>query len=72
VTVRVGGQEVSPGDWLAGDGDGLMLLPRAEAAEMANHAADCLEKENRIRGEITAGNTTLATVTYLLKWEKKG
>jgi 3-hexulose-6-phosphate synthase/6-phospho-3-hexuloisomerase len=72
VTVKVGGQEVSPGDWIVGDGDGVMVLPRAGAAEMANHAADCLEKENRIRGEIVAGNTTLAAVTYLLKWEKKG
>ncbi len=72
VSVKVGGQEVSPGDWLVGDGDGVMVLPRAEAVEMANHAADCLEKENRIRGEIVAGNTTLAMVTYLLKWEKKG
>jgi 3-hexulose-6-phosphate synthase/6-phospho-3-hexuloisomerase len=72
VPVKVGGQEVSPGDWIVGDGDGVMVLPRAEAVEMANHAADCLEKENRIRGEIVAGNTTLAMVTYLLKWEKKG
>ena len=72
VTVKVGGQEVSPGDWIVGDGDGVMVLPRAEAVEMANHAADCLEKENRIRGEIVAGNTTLAMVTCLLKWEKKG
>jgi len=72
VTVRVGGQQVSPGDWLVGDGDGVVVLPRAEAVELANHAADCLEKENRIRGEITAGRTTLAQVTNLLKWEKIG
>ncbi len=72
VTVTAGGQEVSPGDWIVGDGDGVMVLPRTRAVEMANHAADCLEKENRIRGEIVAGNTTLAMVTYLLKWEKKG
>ncbi len=72
VTVTIGGQEVSPGDWIVGDGDGVMVLPRAGVVEMTNHAADCLEKENRIRGEIVAGNTTLAMVTYLLKWEKKG
>jgi 3-hexulose-6-phosphate synthase/6-phospho-3-hexuloisomerase len=72
VAVTVGGQQVSPGDWLAGDGDGVMVLPRAEAVEMANHAADCLEKENRIRGEILSGQTTLAKVTHLLKWEKIG
>ena len=39
---------------------------------MANHAADCLEKENRIRAEIVGGQTTLAQVTHLLKWEKTG
>jgi 3-hexulose-6-phosphate synthase / 6-phospho-3-hexuloisomerase len=72
VAVRCGGQTVSPGDWIAGDNDGVMVLPRAEAVEMANHAADCLEKENRIRGEITGGQTTLAKVTSLLKWEKIG
>ena len=72
VTVRCGGQPISPGDWLVGDCDGVMVLPRAEAVEMANHAADCLEKENRIRGEITGGATTLAKVTNLLKWEKIG
>ena len=62
----------APGDWLVGDADGVMVLPRAEAVEMANRAADCLEKENRIRGEIVAGGTTLAQVTHLLKWEKIG
>jgi regulator of RNase E activity RraA len=72
VAVRCGGQMVTPGDWIAGDNDGVMVLPRAEAVEMANHAADCLEKENRIRGEITGGGTTLAKVTSLLKWEKIG
>jgi len=72
VTVRCGGQPISPGDWIVGDADGVMVLPRTEAVEMANHAADCLEKENRIRGEITGGQTTLAKVTSLLKWEKIG
>jgi 3-hexulose-6-phosphate synthase / 6-phospho-3-hexuloisomerase len=71
VTINISGQEISPGDWLVGDGDGVMVLPLGHAVEMANHAADCLEKENRIREEIVGGNTTLAKVIDLLKWEKK-
>jgi len=49
-----------------------MVLPKAKAAEMANRAADVLEAENRIRQEIRQGNSTLAQVVNLLKWEKKG
>ena len=40
------------------------------AAEIANRGQDCLEKENRIRAEITEGKSTLAQVQNLLRWEK--
>jgi len=72
VPVSVGGVRVSPGDWIVADDDGVMVVPAREAAEMANHAMDCLEKENRIRAEIEGGKTTLGQVTHLLKWEKIG
>jgi 3-hexulose-6-phosphate synthase/6-phospho-3-hexuloisomerase len=49
----------------------VMVVPRPQAAEMANRAMDCLERENRIRGEIRSQNTTLAQVLELLRWEKK-
>lgn len=71
VAVRVGGQVVEPGDWLLGDDDGLVVLPRARVVELANRAMDCLERENRIRQEIVEGKTTLAQVMELLRWEKK-
>ena len=70
-TIRIEGIEVNTGDWIVGDDDGLVVLPRARAAEMANRAMDCLERENRIRGEIQAQKTTLAQVLELLRWEKK-
>ena len=70
-TLRIEGIEIHTGDWIVGDDDGLLVLPRAQAAEMANRAMDCLERENRIRGEIRAGRTTLGQVLELLRWEKR-
>jgi 3-hexulose-6-phosphate synthase/6-phospho-3-hexuloisomerase len=69
VPVAIAGQTVEPGDWVVGDDDGVIVLPRAHAVELANRAMDVLEKENRLRGEIDAGKT-LAEVAYLQKWEK--
>ena len=69
VPITVAGQKVRPGDWIVGDDDGVMVLPREQAVELANRAMDVLEKENRLRGEIDAGKT-LAEVAYLQKWEK--
>ena len=70
VGITIAGQTVRPGDWIVGDDDGVMVLPKEQAVELANRAMDVLEKENRMRGEIDAGKT-LAEVAYLQKWEKK-
>ena len=71
VPIVAGGVRVEPGDWVVGDDDGVMVLPRARAVEIANYAMDCLERENRIRKEIESGQTTLGKVAELLRWEKK-
>jgi len=70
VPVTVGNIRVESGDWLLGDGDGVVVLPRAMSVEYANRGMDVLEKENRIREEIKEGST-LSKVTELLRWEKK-
>ncbi|HOI55686.1 MAG TPA: orotidine 5'-phosphate decarboxylase [Phycisphaerae bacterium] len=70
--VRVGGQRVETGDWVLGDDDGVVVLPKARAVEMANRAQDVLERENRIRREIVDGRSSLGKVLELLKWEKQG
>jgi 3-hexulose-6-phosphate synthase/6-phospho-3-hexuloisomerase len=70
VPVTVGNMRVEPGDWLLGDDDGVVVLPKAIAVEYANRGMDVLEKENRIREEIKEGST-LSKVTELLRWEKK-
>ena len=69
VPIRLGGLKVESGDWVLGDDDGVVVLPRALAVEYANRAMDVLEKENRLREEIKEGST-LAQVADLLRWEK--
>jgi len=69
--IEISGQRILPGDWIVADDDGVMVLPKYEAVEMANRAADVLEAENRIRAEIRDGKSTLAKVVNLLRWEKK-
>ena len=55
--IVIAGQTVQPGDWIVGDDDGVMVLPKEQAVELANRAMDVLEKENRLRGEIEGGKT---------------
>jgi len=70
VPIRVCGRRVCPGDWIIGDDDGVLIVPKGRAVEIANRGQDCLEKENRLRSEITEGKSTLAQVANLLRWEK--
>jgi 3-hexulose-6-phosphate synthase/6-phospho-3-hexuloisomerase len=70
VPVKLAGKRVEPGDWIVGDDNGVMVVPKARAVEVANRAMGVLELENRIRGEIRAAST-LSEVMELLRWEKK-
>ena len=71
-TIHIGGQAIRPGDWIVADDDGVMVLPKERAVELANRAADVLEAENRIRQEIRESGSTLAEVVHLKRWEQKG
>ena len=70
VPITVGNRRIENGDWILGDDDGVVVLPKTVAAEYANRGMDVLEKENRIREEIKEGST-LSEVTELLRWEKQ-
>ncbi|MFB3892730.1 MAG: orotidine 5'-phosphate decarboxylase / HUMPS family protein [Phycisphaerae bacterium] len=72
VPIEISGQRIVPGDWIVADDDGVMVIPKAAAVEMANRAMDVLEAENRIRAEIRDNKTTLAQVANLARWDKKG
>ncbi len=64
-----GGIDVSSGDYVVGDKDGVVVVPKKRAKEIANRSLDVLERENRIREEIKRGST-LSKVLELNKWEK--
>ena len=66
--VTIGGQIVRTGDWIIGDENGLMVVPKEVAVEVANRTVDINERENRTREEIRRGST-LSKVNELAKWE---
>lgn len=72
INVRIicGGLEVNPGDWIVGDDNGVMVLPRQQAYEIAKRALEVKKQEERVRAEIVEKKRTLAEVSELYKWEK--
>jgi 3-hexulose-6-phosphate synthase/6-phospho-3-hexuloisomerase len=70
VEISCGGQTVRPGDWIIGDDNGVMVVPKERAYEVARRAMEVNKNEDRVRVEIDRGKT-LAQVMDLYKWEKK-
>ena len=68
--IKCGGETVKPGDWIIGDDNGVVVVPKARAYEMARRAKEVWKAEERIRAEIKRGKT-LSQVLDLYKWEKK-
>jgi 3-hexulose-6-phosphate synthase/6-phospho-3-hexuloisomerase len=68
--IRCCGQYVRPGDWIAGDESGVVVIPSERAYEIARRAHEIKKNEERIREEIRRGST-LSEVAELIKWEKK-
>jgi 3-hexulose-6-phosphate synthase/6-phospho-3-hexuloisomerase len=70
VSITVSGKIVEPGDWILGDDDGVVRIPRDRAVEWANRGMEWYERENRIREEIRRGGT-YGQLAELEKWEKR-
>ncbi|MEA2053034.1 MAG: 3-hexulose-6-phosphate synthase [Euryarchaeota archaeon] len=68
--ITCGGQEVEPGDWIIGDDNGVVVVPKARAYEIARRAKEVRKNEERVREEIKRGKT-LSQVLDLYIWEKK-
>ena len=64
------GQPVRPGDWIAGDENGVVVIPRERAYEVARRAREVQKQEERVREEIRRGGT-LSRIAELEKWEKR-
>jgi 3-hexulose-6-phosphate synthase/6-phospho-3-hexuloisomerase len=70
VKISCGGIEVNPGDWIVADDNGVMVLPRQQAYEIAKRALEVKKHEERLRTEIVERGRTLADIVELYKWEK--
>jgi len=55
VPVECGGVRVTPGDWIFGDVDGVVVIPDRLAAETLRQALDKVESENTVREELASG-----------------
>lgn len=57
VPVSIGGVRVEPGDYLRGDGDGVVVLPQDRAAAIVAAARDIEDAEGAIRKAVHAGGS---------------
>ena len=70
VEIVIEGQTVKTGDYVLGDENGVVFVPREEAYEAAKRALEVAKLEERLRAEIEEGKT-LSEVAQLLRWEKQ-
>ncbi|MGP8337018.1 MAG: 3-hexulose-6-phosphate synthase [Methanosarcinaceae archaeon] len=67
--ITCGSQAVKPGDYIIGDDNGVVVVPRERAYEIARRAKEVEKTEKRIYDEIRKGRT-LSGILNLKKWEK--
>lgn len=58
VEIVCGGVRVRPGDFIAGDDDGVVVVPREIAQQVADSASAVAEKEELIKARLSRGETT--------------
>ncbi|GHH77831.1 hypothetical protein GCM10018781_52110 [Kitasatospora indigofera] len=64
-TVRTGGVEVRPGDWLVGDADGFVVVPEDKVTAVLSAGRLLRAREDRLKQSIRDGAGTLAELTGL-------
>lgn len=55
VPIQIAGIRVSPGDWLAGDADGVVVVPASDAEAVLELAERIEETEEQIRAAVSRG-----------------
>ncbi len=68
--ITCGLQTVKPGDYIVGDDNGVVVIPKENAYEVARRAKEVEKTEKRLFEEIKRG-ATLSEVMKLKKWEKQ-
>jgi 4-hydroxy-4-methyl-2-oxoglutarate aldolase len=64
VPVELGGIRVEPGDLVAADADGIVIVPRAHTDELLAAAARLEAREREILAQIEEGRTTVELYGY--------
>lgn len=54
-TIHIGGVAIANGDFMLGDRDGMIRIPRALAAEVTDKAVEAMQTENKVRTAILGG-----------------
>ncbi|UCF90061.1 MAG: hypothetical protein JSW39_17400 [Desulfobacterales bacterium] len=67
LAVAVGGVAINPGDILVGDRDGVVVVPRLQAAATAANLQAIRAKEKQMEAEVKAGRTQPAWLAAALK-----
>ncbi|MFP4654500.1 MAG: 3-hexulose-6-phosphate synthase [Methanohalobium sp.] len=65
-----GNQTVKSGDYIIGDNNGVVVVPKEHAYEIARRAKEVEKGEQRLYEEVKRGRT-LSEVAQLNKWEKQ-
>ncbi len=58
IPVTVGGCAIHPGDWIVGDSDGVVAIPRAEASKVRSAALERQAWEGALMADLRDGRTT--------------
>lgn len=59
VSILIGGVQVSPGDWIVADRDGVVVVPGDGAVEVLEEAEAKVSTENEIRSAVRGGTLPL-------------
>ncbi|MDX6600234.1 MAG: 4-hydroxy-4-methyl-2-oxoglutarate aldolase, partial [Gaiellales bacterium] len=59
VRIRIGDAEISEGDWIVGDGDGVVVFPAAALDEVLAQAEQIARREEELVRRAIAGESTL-------------
>lgn len=70
VPIQCGGVLVRPGDVVAGDDDGVVVVPREDAAAVVERIRAIREKEEKVRKALAAGQTTPDILGFRAKLPK--